>query len=416
MGRVRRFVDVAEPCPCGSGKTYGLCCVRKDFTFERDARGEIVKSIKLSGELIERLREQKERFREVFGRLPKHTDRVIFESYLYSEDEFHSTVMELADAVGLSEEVKYATEVTRRIVSEENINRLTDLELGEWNAAIANYRKIIKSGGDPFGELSAVPDSVVEHSANLLRGLQATICHLGSFLEKIPRNRRMDESAFLQYYFAARSLDTVRTIFYLFSERYSDDVLALVRTVYENFLRIMYLRGHPNKAGNFIAMHGVTVGTHEFPKNRAGKVDRQTIIDRKTGEKFEARISNRRMAAASDIQEDLEFYDGMYPLLSTQVHGTLDTYLTYATPTDGFKIHIDHNPFFGLHVVSLVNAMLLDELSKIRHITKVAKRDTSYMAQHLKRSLLELGKQFDKVATVRYPIQLLLRRAMCIGG
>lgn len=378
----------------------------------RDKHGSILRAVKLNDEMMNLIKKEKLRFKEVFGRFPTHPrDRLFIAGYLYSEDEFHDATMEVADAIGVRPEVKYATDVTRRIITDDNVRRLTDAELAEWENAIETYQELEEQGRDPFAELYPVPDGFIERTADLLRQLDYTICHIASFLEKVPRNRRMSAPAFLQYYYAARSLDTIRTMRHLFSARYSDDVLSLVRTVYESYLRILLLRKHPETADDFIAVYGVTIGTHEFEKGRGGKANRRRIVDRQTGKKFEPQISNKRMAKSSDDPKDLEFFEAFYPFLSTQVHGALDRHLSYVSEAEGFKIHRDHDPYHGLLIASLINAMLLCELSKIGHISKIVRRDLGFMASTLRRSLLTLTQEFYELGSDQYLRNLISDRA-----
>jgi hypothetical protein len=49
----RKKLSRNAPCPCGSGKKYGLCCHGKDFEYLVDDDGTIFKSIPMSDEMGE---------------------------------------------------------------------------------------------------------------------------------------------------------------------------------------------------------------------------------------------------------------------------------------------------------------------------------------------------------------------------
>ena len=46
-----RKVSRNAPCPCGSGKKYKQCCIRKNFEWQEDDDGNIFKSVPTSLDL-----------------------------------------------------------------------------------------------------------------------------------------------------------------------------------------------------------------------------------------------------------------------------------------------------------------------------------------------------------------------------
>ncbi len=59
---VRRKVSRNAPCPCGSGKKYKQCCLRKDFDWVEDDDGGLFKAIPMSSELADLLEEQRQAY------------------------------------------------------------------------------------------------------------------------------------------------------------------------------------------------------------------------------------------------------------------------------------------------------------------------------------------------------------------
>jgi len=133
----RRKVSRNAPCPCGSGKKYKQCCIRKDFDWYEDDEGNIFKSMPISDEMKELLDEQRELFVEQHGREPGPDDPV-FPDLPHPEHMEHEMV-ELMKEAGVNPAVIHALEKTGRLVTEENQHLLTDAELDEWNAAIEEY-------------------------------------------------------------------------------------------------------------------------------------------------------------------------------------------------------------------------------------------------------------------------------------
>jgi len=66
------------PCPCGSDKEYGDCCHDKGFDWVVDEDGNIGKSIPVSDELAEVIKQQHQKFVEEFGREPGPEDNLFF--------------------------------------------------------------------------------------------------------------------------------------------------------------------------------------------------------------------------------------------------------------------------------------------------------------------------------------------------
>jgi len=67
------------PCPCGSGKKYKVCCLKKGIEYAEDASGTIHQSVPMTGEVAEVFRVQREKFVERFGREPGPDDPVFFD-------------------------------------------------------------------------------------------------------------------------------------------------------------------------------------------------------------------------------------------------------------------------------------------------------------------------------------------------
>ena len=104
----RRQVSRNAPCPCGSGKKYKQCCIHKNFEWIEDDEGGIFKS------------------------MPIFPDMPHFEHMEHQ-------MIEAMKQAGINPAIIYATEKTGRIVSEENVDLLSDVELEEWQAAIEEY-------------------------------------------------------------------------------------------------------------------------------------------------------------------------------------------------------------------------------------------------------------------------------------
>ena len=149
----RKKVSRNAPCPCGSGKKYKKCCFGKDFDFEVDEEGNLFKSIPLSEDMVELLRDQRQKYIEKYGREPSPDDRLFFDMP-HAEHLEHMTVEAMKKA-GIDPAIIHAYEKTGRLITEDNQNLLSDADLDEWQAAIDEYNAQLKNPTEyPIGTLA----------------------------------------------------------------------------------------------------------------------------------------------------------------------------------------------------------------------------------------------------------------------
>jgi len=125
-------------CPCGSGKKYKHCCLRKDFEWVEDDDGTVFKAMPITDGIADLLEEQRQAFIAKHGREPGPDD-LVFPDMPHPEHAEHQMIEAMKEA-GIDPAIIYATEKTGRLVTEDNIDRLSGVELEEWNAAIEEYQ------------------------------------------------------------------------------------------------------------------------------------------------------------------------------------------------------------------------------------------------------------------------------------
>jgi hypothetical protein len=133
----RRKVSRNAPCPCGSGKKYKQCCIRKDFEWLEDDAGDVSRSIPISDDMLELLKKQRQSFIAEHGREPGPDD-LVFPNMPHPEHAEHQMI-EIMKKAGIAPAIIYATEQTGLLVTEENQHLLSDMDLDEWNSAIEEY-------------------------------------------------------------------------------------------------------------------------------------------------------------------------------------------------------------------------------------------------------------------------------------
>lgn len=131
-------------CPCGSGKKYKHCCIDKGFEWTINDNGDIGKLTPASPGLVDVFDKQAKKFKEKFGREPGPDDKIFFDAPTTEADleEQKEQIIEIMKEAGMPPQFIYAFQKTGRMVSEENKNLLTDIELKEWNDAVKEYRQV----------------------------------------------------------------------------------------------------------------------------------------------------------------------------------------------------------------------------------------------------------------------------------
>jgi hypothetical protein len=126
-------------CPCGSRKRYRQCCKKKKFRWIIDEEGNFFKEIPLNKEAIEILQQMRDKFKATFGRNPADGDFVFPLTYTHSEDELNRDILDAMRQAGVRPEIIYAYSKTERIVTEDNMDKLSESEWREWCSAIDEY-------------------------------------------------------------------------------------------------------------------------------------------------------------------------------------------------------------------------------------------------------------------------------------
>jgi hypothetical protein len=156
---MRKRADKMMPCHAAAGhRRLKFMAKRLAQRIGRRKRshqvGEAEKIIPINHETAEIIAQQKKLFREQFGREPGPEDPLFFDpgvaapQFLSDEstDEIWKSLLQVAGDSGIDPAIVYAMNKTGRMVTEANLEFLTDSELQEWNDAVNEYRQKIESG------------------------------------------------------------------------------------------------------------------------------------------------------------------------------------------------------------------------------------------------------------------------------
>ncbi len=136
-------------CPCGSDKEYGDCCHDKGFDWVVDEDGNIGKSVPVSDEVAEVIKQQHQKFVEEFGREPGPEDNLFFN--MPHQEVVEHVMVEAMKQAGFDPAIIYAFEKTGLMVTEANEHLISDVDLEKWNEAVTEY-EMKQMDGESSGE------------------------------------------------------------------------------------------------------------------------------------------------------------------------------------------------------------------------------------------------------------------------
>jgi hypothetical protein len=143
----RKKISSNDPCPCGSGKTYKACCYNKGFEWQEDDQGGVYKSVPMTDEVADVVRQQREKFIAKYGREPGPDDLLFFDAPPVEQVEFQ--MVQAMKKAGINPAIIYAFEKTDGLlVTEENKHLISDKDLDAWQAAIEEYEAKRRGRGE----------------------------------------------------------------------------------------------------------------------------------------------------------------------------------------------------------------------------------------------------------------------------
>ncbi|WP_422006504.1 DUF5677 domain-containing protein [Roseivirga pacifica] len=117
---------------------------------------------------------------------------------------------------------------------------------------------------------------------------------------------------------ACKSLNAAET---LISNYIQEDSQTVLRTAYECYLNASFARCNPNSLNELMDFKvSLYTGILTHPISKKGHVQRNQILNPKTGEIAPFGISIYHMASNGPCKEDAELYDSLYKHLSEHVH------------------------------------------------------------------------------------------------
>jgi hypothetical protein len=360
-------------CGCESGKQYGDCCWNKKFRWVVNEQGEILRSVKVHPQVKRIANEQKKEFLRIFGREPSIDEPVMVNKLLFSEDQYKEGLTELFRQVGVDESILYATLKTGVTLVEGHEDLLTDAQIAEWQEAVLEFKKL--KAERAFEKKSSI-DRLFESYERLSYIYALIIWKKNSAREHINLGTNADP---IDYVFLCltKNLKTFRAFRTLLENRYGEDALSSIRSMYENYLQII---GSNNSGSGLMESVRANAGL----MNKAFQVDpkdHRFLIEKMTKKKVKRTVSVFSLANKSPHKEDLKLYEVLYSRLSDYVHPSIMSIHSYFHETQ-FD-YLKTNPSAEAVVyATFVNCMILHAIKNMNGIDELSRGDISnYLKQ-----------------------------------
>lgn len=323
MGRMPEDFDPHGTCPCGSGKPYSTCCALKNFSYEYNANGELVRVLTVDEEMLDALGGVSQAFEDLYGR-PLEKSETLFGHVTDPTDSVYSMARHLIRA-GLDESYAYAfTRTDGLIVTEFNVDSIPDSDLDAFTEHVDLYKETL-NGSAENGNLDALAfvskgnaylRDVTEFASSQINMVVTDFLSRHLPVEYV--QPRLSPSRFsganfklktpLDYalFSALRFKKTAKSIDLLSQAGHPESVYALARSFYENTLFLDRIVSDESFFWKSIAPKS-NEEDYSFGQYPDGRTNFNHVVHRVTGERISVvlRVSDLALAdsAPSYVKE-----------------------------------------------------------------------------------------------------------------
>lgn len=397
-----------QRCPCGSRRFFKNCCSTKRFEWIADGNGGWDRSVPLDRQGRKVFAEMRKQFIDVFDREPGPDDHISLLTYVTDPQTMIDEWVKAGERVGTDPALLYATQKTGLIVVQGYTDRIPEQRLAEWYAAVEEYKT----------RRYKRPSKLDALGASLKKEYERLPYMLGALVRRSAAPSPVEASGtdefqdgFL-FFCIARTGKTVRSLRHLIDDNLGEDALNLVRSVYENYLYMMYSIVNPLGLKQLVdARLGIVTGTHAYSLTKSGRQNRREIIELRTGKRLRADISTSEIARMSPFPSDVDIHSFLYSFLSGYTHPhvmTLDGYI------DAEEVRFSitsRNMVMDAFLLSLVTvALALDAVLQSRSVPSQARTDINKFIRRLRGKLadtLDTGRGVFSADVIRLRIDAL---------
>lgn len=407
----------SEPCPCDSGMKYKDCCKKKKFYWQRNKKGEISRCIPMSNEVIETLKETEQHFKDIFERKPYPSDPVLVEKYLYSDRDLSREMINAMREAGVREEIIYSYEKTGLLIGRDTLDVTPTKDIEDWNNAIDEYFELQKKPREKDDTTKAIESFINEYKKCIIAFGYLLEYGFDKAKKSTPCGSKYMSPELYSFICATKSFKTLKSIHFLLEKEAGFDALALTRSIYENYLHIVFITAYPEKICDLVdAVLGLKYETHEYKKSQNGKIDRRVILEKETGRAFEGHISTYRMASASMIQSDIELFDYTYEFLSEYLHPSIGTVQDIFNEDGALDPNTAGHELEAYAYALIFSCFILDELRLLSIVKNKVANDMLTVIRRIRSKAIDLIDNHLNKGNKSHYFNLLSQRIKVLGS
>lgn len=384
-----------ELCPCGSGKKYKNCCKKKDLKYYYKDAKEYITSMYIDKELKKVIINIKKQFKEIFGR-DICDDEFLIAGGMKNKLNLFIRKMKFSGEIPI--DCLYAYDRTGIMLTSFNSNKISDVDINEFEKAKEEYNKLINKdlSDNEINELQFIEDTnnyikvIFENSIiGMEFVLSKYIKDLTNLIE-VPDGFYIKCLQDLMIYSAYRTCQHLETLSKLVDEGYYESALATVRMLFEILVNIRVFRNNKQLFDEKIL---------SLTKLEEGEYERKSkfiVVDKKTGKEYYCKVKIDRFSNIA--REKFEaLYETLYDELSGFIHLDTLTAKKIFEKKDNF-LDLDEAYLAGIIAMILITGIIV-ELSEYEKNPERTKRDLKYYANKRIKELtaaLEIIKIIDE--------------------
>ncbi len=368
-------------CGCGSGWLYKDCHQRTKKRYFRTSHGDIIFKVPMSKELVDTLKDSKQRFKKVFGRPPTNSDPVLWErTYLKGYNTIRLIAKTMREAQ-VPDEFIYAYQKTGLMIAEK-ARVYSKSEKQEFSDAVEEFLQLSEEGIDPFHRLTYLSATEYENFKTLKTLIKelAIVCDISCeyTFNKIKLTSHLNKEIYILASFksVSRSIEFIAT---KITEEYSDECLIVARALIEHYLKIKNIR--LNKIQTKSVFYGImaSAGTVPYATRRNGKIDFKRALD-ESGDPVDIAYSYSDLAKNTGFDDDIFIYEKIYKYLSNFVHRDIsEAIIRSFTNSDLRRLaaEADDDEILGTYLCAVVIAIYVSEFLCNEWLAKQTIKDIS---------------------------------------
>lgn len=368
-------------CPCGSGKTYGRCCKKKDFKFVHKD-GKIVKQIPIHDDLIPLLQEADTKFEQYYGRKPSENDFVISFAPIYNNEVLLQAVYCMRQ-VGIPESNIYAYYKSDGLFPcDINIKLLPQKEIQEYESLCEEFEKAMQP---PQNNSISALQFVLLTNPLIRETSEYVICavidtlndyiHRHSDCETILKYQMTTEQDYCLFS-ALKTLKTLQSIQQLTTAHLTECIYAMGRGIFENYMYMCNI----NNDSNFFAeilLPKVDQTNYTFARRPDGSINYKRVVKNETGEERNINVNISDLVGNLPYDTDKDLYHSFYTMACQYVHVDVMSAKSYFSVCDPYD-EVDPALLASL-VVGLLSVFLLLQIASNASTQKQYQEDVNYL-------------------------------------